>query len=125
MRFRKSAPSDRREHDGRPSARVVWDVSEGGAGPRLTGGVFTIERPGVWSRAAAALMVGLSMLGVAKASTPLRPSLSARPSDMSALPSKGTATVIAAGCTHHDSHNDKTMQSLGGSHLDQHGDLSC
>lgn len=127
MSFRKSASDGSPRYDLADRGNVVWDAADGGAGPRVKDGVFTIVRSTLWSKLAAMLLLNLSMFGVAKATQPTTPSLSAAPTDMNVLLTETQARgpAVAANCQHHDSHNDKIMSTLDGAHLDQHGDLSC
>lgn len=117
----KDEPAQRRDGD------VVWDLCHGGAGPRVENGVFTIEGPRLWSRLLAMALLNLAMFAGARTAAAAAPILSAAPSDMH-IPLGQTVTaakVIPTACVHHDQHNDRNMSTLGGQHLDQHGDLSC
>lgn len=128
-----------RDSDPGHNAKIIWDAADGGAGPSIKDGGFSISRPGLWNRLTAAFLVNalallnLSLFGgtaQAKSSTSLLP---ASPKDMFVgltqdTPDKGTSPTPPAPpppCVHHNSHNDKIMSTLGNQHLDQHGDLSC
>jgi hypothetical protein len=115
--------------------KVLWDVSQGGAGPRVRNGRFSLASPGTWMRALTILSVSvlagrfgapLHQPAPSEASTLFGREMNTTGAMMRLAQDTSTGTVhTPPPSTHHDSHNDKTMSTLGGQHLDQHGDSNA
>ena len=112
--------------------RVVWDVSEGGSGPKVVGGAFRPGRASVWVRVAAAFAsipmvlaggsaLGSSMQPYAKGQDPTRLS-----DGQNFQLAQDTSTTTVHTCTHGDTTANHTDihhdQDVGGQHYDTHAD---